>query len=459
MGETSRRRRAILRAAVALAPGALLPRYACAQPFDLGPYLQAKINWRQAEGENIAVAVTPAGYFDNLVAVTPQFEALTGVKVRFDRIPPTEIRQKAIADLAAKSGTYATSATDPMYYALYASREWVDPLDTYLGDSSLTDAAWFRYDDLLRAWREGNSVGGKPYAIPFDGEVTLQIYRKDLYDAKGLKPAETLGEYLRNARAMHDPPRVWGAAMRGLAGAGQNMYIFPSIFRSFGGQWFAGRRIRVNSAEAIGALDWYVHALTRYAPPGVASWNWPDLANSFAAGTLAAYVDAHSTASVLNDPGKSRVIGKIGYARWPKGPSGKRVTAIGNWGLPVNAALSARAKRATWLFISWAASEETQARTSWKFPGAAKRTGLNRLSLWRHPAFVDLMKANGHNLVEVALESLERDTDVDWRPRVPQWPAIGEAMAAAVHAALTRQKGSKQALDEAQVRIERIMKG
>ena len=41
------------------------------------------------------------------------------------------------------------------------------------------------------------------------------------------------------------------------------------------------------------------------------------------------------------------------------------------------------------------------------------------------------MKGAGDNFIQAALESLEQDTDVDWRPRVPQWPAIGETMATA----------------------------
>ena len=66
---------------------------------------------------------------------------------------------------------------------------------------------------------------------------------------------------------------------------------------------------------------------------------------------------------------------------------------------------------------------------------------------------------SGTNFVEAALASLEQDTDVDWRPRVPQWPAIGETMATAIQAALVGQKKSKEALDEAQARIEQILKG
>lgn len=65
----------------------------------------------------------------------------------------------------------------------------------------------------------------------------------------------------------------------------------------------------------------------------------------------------------------------------------------------------------------------------------------------------------GDNFIPAALDSLAQDTDVDWRPRVPQWPAIGETMATAIQSALVGQKKSKEALDEAQARIQQILKG
>ena len=428
-------------------------------PADLSPYQKAKINWRQAEGESISVAVIPASYFENLLGLLPQFEALTGVKVRAEKVPPGQIRQKAMLDLSSKTGTYATHAADPMYYPLYVSNKWVEPLDKYLADASLTDAAWFNADDVLKAWRNANSIDGKLYGMPYDGEVTVQVYRKDLYAAKGLKPAETYDELLANAKALTDPAnRLFGLALRGFAGAGQNMYIYPSLLRGFGGDWFQNKVLVVNSPAAIKALEWYVAALTQYAPPAVRNWNWPDIADAFSQGTVACYLDAHSSAAVITNPEKSKVVGKVAYARWPKGPSGKRVSSIWNWGFPINAALSDKQKVATWLFISWAASAETQARTSWKFDGPAKRSGLNRLSLWKSPEFAAAMTGAGDNFIPAALDSLEQDTDVDWRPRVPQWPAIGETMATAIQAALVGQKTPKDALDEAQQRIAQIMK-
>jgi multiple sugar transport system substrate-binding protein len=42
---------------------------------------------------------------------------------------------------------------------------------------------------------------------------------------------------------------------------------------------------------------------------------------------------------------------------------------------------------------------------------------------------------------------------------VPQWPAIGETMATGIQAALVGQKTAKAALDEAQTRIQQILRG
>lgn len=362
-------------------------------------------------------------------------------------------------DLSSRTATYATHAADPMYYPLYVANKWVEPLDRYLDDPALTDKAWFDYEDIFKAWRDADSIDGKPYGIPYDGEVTVQVYRKHLYGARNLKAAETYDELLANGKALTDPSaRMYGLVLRGFAGAGQNMYIYPSIFRGFGGDWFQGSTLKVDSPQAVEALEWYINALGKYAPPAVRNWNWPDIADAFSQGTVGCYIDAHSSAAVITNPDKSRVVGKIAYARWPKGPSGKRVTSIWNWGFPINAALKPRARTATWLFITWAASAETQARTSWKFKGAAKRSGLNRLSSWKSQEFAAAMAGAGDNFIPAALESLEHDTDVDWRPRVPQWPAIGETMAIAIQSALVGQKTSKEALAEAQNRIAQIMK-
>lgn len=425
---------------------------------DLSAYTDADINWKKADGTTINVGVIASTYFQDLTALLPQFKELTGITVEVEEIPPQKIRENTIRDLSTGTGRYHTSATDPMYYPLYATNEWVEPIETFTEDEELCNPEWLDLDGIFTTWMDSTTWDDVVYGIPFDGEVTLQVYRSDLFAEKGLKPAETFEEFEANAAALNDPDnRVWGAALRGLPGAGQNMYIFPSLFRAWGASWFDDDNTpTVDTPEAIEALTYYVNLLTSYAPTAVTNWNWPDIADAFARGTIGAYIDANTSASVLLDPKQSTVVDKIGFARWPAGPSGNRVSSIWNWSFPVNASVSEKEKAATWLFIQWATSAETQIRTSYGSDRDTKRLGVNRPDIINAKEYAESV-APGGGYIEASIASLEEDTDIDWRPRVPQWPAIGDNTATLVQAALTQQTTPEKAMQDAQAEIEKIM--
>lgn len=425
-----------------------------------GEYLKAKINWRQVEGEKIKILVTPAHYFTKFRAVSLQFTELTGIKVDFEIIPPRENREKAVLDLGAKTGNYATHTADPMFLPLYETNHWIDPLDDYLNDPKLTDKNWFNVMDIVPLWRAADSVKGKLYGMPVEGEATIHIYRKDICEKLGIKPPETLDEFKEAAKKVNKfDGKMAGAALRGFRGAGQNVYIWPSLFLEFGGKWFDGQgKPQVNSEAGVKALEYYCDLLQNYGPPGVENMNWPEIMEAFAGGNIFQYIDANSTASIIEDKRKSKVAGLIGYQRWPKGPTGRRVTSIWNWTCPINAALSKKKKIATWLYLQWLASRPTQFSSAVykETPEAVVRTGVNRVSIWSDPEY---RKVIGYtpNYAEVVLRSIKEDTDADWRPRVPEWPKIGEAMAVAIQSALVKQTTPKKALDEANKNISMFM--
>jgi multiple sugar transport system substrate-binding protein len=112
----------------------------------------------------------------------------------------TMLVSEVMLDLSSKTGVYATHAADPMYYPLYIANKWVEPLDSYLADPKFTDTAWFDYNDVPAGWRGSCAVGGKTYGVPYDGEATVQVYRRDVYEKAGIKPAETLDEFVACAR-------------------------------------------------------------------------------------------------------------------------------------------------------------------------------------------------------------------------------------------------------------------
>ncbi len=188
------------------------------------------------------------------------------------------------------------------------------------------------------------------------------------------------------------------------------------------------------------------------------NWNWPEILDAFVGGTIAQFIDASSPAAAVANPAKSKVVGKVAFGRWPKGPAGRRVTSIWNWSFPINRAISDRAKVATWLWIQWAVSKPVQIRTSYAYQGKTdRRAGVNRLSLWQDERYRQSVNF-GPGFAEVVLTSLREDTDPEWRPRVPQWPEIGNIMATAIQKALVKQATPKEALDEANAQIQDLLK-
>ena len=219
---------------------------AFAQGDDLAPYRAAKINWKQVEGESITVAVIPASYFENLITLQPQFEALTGVKLRFEKVPPGQIRQKALLDLSSKTATYATHAADPMYYPLYvvqqvgrAARQVPERRDAHRrGLVQLRR----HHQGLARRRLDRRQALRHPLRRRGDGAGLPQgpVRRQGPEAGRHLRPAAS-----PTPRRCTDPAnRVYGLALRGFAGAGQNMYIYPSLFRGFGGNWLQRQQRR-----------------------------------------------------------------------------------------------------------------------------------------------------------------------------------------------------------------------
>ena len=208
------------------------------------------------------------------------------------------------------------------------------------------------------------------------------------------------------------------------------------------------------------ALEWYVETLTSYAPPAVRNWNWPDIADAFSQGTVATYIDAHSSAAVITNPEKSKVVGKIAYARWPEGPERQARHVDLELGLPDQCGADREAEEGDVALhrVGDVGRDAGAHLLEVRRPGQAlRRQPRSRVEV--APSSPPAMKDAGDNFIPAALESLEQDTDVDWRPRVPQWPAIGETMATAIQSALVGQKKPKEALDEAQARIQQILKG
>jgi ABC-type glycerol-3-phosphate transport system substrate-binding protein len=71
--------------------------------------------------------------------------------------------------------------------------------------------------------------------------------------------------------------------------------------------------LNTTSPEAIECAKMYQTLMKNYAPPGVGGFNWNECQTLFMQGNAAMWYDGVGFAAPLEDPTKSRVVGKVGY--------------------------------------------------------------------------------------------------------------------------------------------------
>ena len=77
----------------------------------------------------------------------------------------------------------------------------------------------------------------------------------------------------------------------------------------------------INSPEAIEATEFYVNLVRNYCPPGATNYGWEENRIAFEQGRGAMTIDLSVNPGYAEDPEKSLVAGKVGYAVIPKAAS------------------------------------------------------------------------------------------------------------------------------------------
>ena len=108
----------------------------------------------------------------------------------------------------------------------------------------------------------------------------------------------------------------------------------------------------LNGPEGLKTLD-YLKIFVETGPTGMTGYSYAEMKNSFVQGDAAFYLDDSKIRKTAEDPKKSRVVGKVGYAMHPKG----KVNASGTGGFAMGIPANAKNKEAGFLFIQWFTSK------------------------------------------------------------------------------------------------------
>ena len=366
-------RRQVLGMGLGLAAGSLARR----------PWAQAaNFDWMQQKGKSIVVTAPLSPYYTVLQKMIPDFTKLTGIQVEYQVVPEQQLRQKMPIEMSSKSPAIDLFASSlHVEKLLFAAAGWYEPLNKYLDNANLTppDYNWKDFGPAGTYWvvkSDGVVIG-----LPMGVGLFAYIYRRDLYAQKGLKPATTMDELVAAVKATHQPPGVYGFTGRGLKNA--NIPVWGCFLSALGGSYLdaAKQTLLTTSPEAVDAARIYGELMRTYAPPGSLGFNWMESQGAFAQGTIASWTDGMSFAASFEDPTKSKVAGKVGYAPHP---GSARMKPFGGTSIDaLTLSPFGRNKEAAWLFGAWASSRPIQ----WRMMVEGAMVGT-RNSIYEDPEFV-----------------------------------------------------------------------
>jgi len=332
------------------------------------------------EGASVNIGLLARGLSDALKPYLADFKAETGIDVNIEQHAYDSLRDKMMLEFAAQSGYFDVIYLSPGYLGELVENDYILPLNDFMKKLD------FRREDFLPAAIEISSYGTEEniWGFPYLADTSILLYRKDLFNdpkeraefkkefgydlpVPSLEEPLTTQQFLDLAKFFtRDTDSdgtidMYGYGYPQIGVAYGNLYIMPWLW-TFGAEYFdENYRVTVDSPKAIAAMK-YAKELQQYQPPGVLGWEYGDHIPRFYEGHLAMTGGWFHIGLDANDPSKSAVAGKVGYATVPWNPesglkTGKAVLGGGSLAI----AKHSGNPEATFTYLNWMFGNENRA--------------------------------------------------------------------------------------------------
>jgi multiple sugar transport system substrate-binding protein len=320
----------------------------------------AAVDWKRFSGTTLDVNLVKSPRSETLVKYLSEFEALTGIKVNAEATPEQQQRQKTVIELS--TGRPSFDVVHLSYHVQkrqFEKGNWLADISGFLKDPSLTDPTLREGDFADAGLLFAKDAQGVLRSLPFSVDYWILYWNKALFEKKGLSYPTNFEELVAAAEAITDPSsNTYGFVARGLKNA--NTPVWTSLMLGYGAAPInAEGKVDASSKEAVEAAKLYQRLMTKSAPPGVSGFNWAEAQSAFLQGRIGMWFDGVGFAPPIEDPQKSRVVGKTGYGVMPKGPAAQ---AAGTFGDGLGVVEASTKKEAAYLFCQWAISHDMGAR-------------------------------------------------------------------------------------------------
>jgi len=425
-------------------------------------FKEAKINWRQFEGQKLTIGLNKHPYTESLLPLIPEFEALTGVKVEYLILPENEYGSKLTADLSQQRGEFTVIMAGAMRNWAYVTPGWMVPLDQFLNDPKLTDRSWYKLEDFFPGLIAANRWNGKLatgtgdgplWSIPVMSESYILPYRKDIFDRYKIKVPRTYEEMAEAARLVKKNAGIDGLVARGTPNFPTIATGYLSGVKSYtDGKWAEldeKMNAQFTDPRVVKFSQLWTDMLRESGPANWANMTWYDGMETFAAGQAGMYPDCDFFAATYEDPQKSKIAGKVGYALLPPGPAGTTYSGLFTWALGMSKAT--KNQGAAWYFIQWATSPRTLLNATVEF----KNYNPTRVSVMNDPRTQKVMGGWGNGEYLKTVQENLKTARIAWVPE-PERPRLGDNWARALHEIYFKRLSAEDAMKRATDEVNKI---
>jgi len=382
-----------------------------------------------AEGKINALFMKQAGYSeDDIRAMTDEFQKANS-KIT---VEPTFVAYEALHDkivAAAPAGTFDVVLIDVIWPAEFGSKRIVtDVTDQF-------PAAW--KTDMLGGALATAEYQNHYYGVPWILDTKYLFYNKEMLTKAGVDPSSlsTWDGVLNAARALKakkvvEYPLIWSWKQ-----AEALICDYTQLVGAFGGKFLSddGKSIEFNTGGGLQALEFMKQTLnTKLTNPNSVESLEEEVRKIFSEGQAAMALNWTYLFNAANDPQQSKIVGKVGVAPTPAGPSGAPGV---NGSMALSVCAGSKKQKAAWTYISYITSAEVQ-----------NKYAKSSLPCWSASYDDPQVTQTLPKVVPVAKKQL---ADLIARPQVPRYNEISQILQAEVQNALLGRKPVRKALDDA----------
>src|SRR5438067_239230 len=299
--------------------------------------------------QTITLAAVDNPQMADLKQLVSEFQSKhSDITVKIVTLPEDQLRQQVTQDVAANSGRFDLFTIGTYEVPLWAKKGWIENLSPFIAKDST-----YAPDDLIPGIKTALSYQNNLYAVPFYGESSMLMYRKDMLSAKGITLSDhpTWDQVAAAAKAVNTSS-VSGICLRGLPGWGEQLAPLDTVVNTYGGRWFDEKwNAQLNQPEFKAAVNFYINLIKTAGEPGAGNAGFTECLNAYNNGKVAMWYDATVAASNFTGAAAQN----SGYAFAP--------TKVKDWsgwlwawslGMPS----SSKKKDAAWTFADWATSKD-----------------------------------------------------------------------------------------------------